>query len=359
MVERVAAARPAAEPAYRLRIAAFTGGRDVPSARFRVRQYIDAWSRDGLLVTEYTNLAGTYPPAARLARPVWAAANVLSSSLNVVRARGADLSLVQREFLSTYVTLERCTSAPRVLDVDDAIWAHRRGAFTARLAQLCALVICGNRFIEEYFNQLGRPTIVVPTAVDTVRFHPRDDTLPTGTLSIGWVGVSSGLRYLEERADALATALRAVPQARLRIMSNAAPRLPSVPSDRWTFEPWAADREAGFIRSLDIGIMPLADTEFERGKCSYKMLLYMSSGVPVVVSPVGMNADVLALGSVGLGPRTDREWTEALVDLATDAEWRRRAGTTGRVLVVRHFEREQVAARLAGTLASVAGSRRA
>lgn len=312
-----------------------------------------------MLVTEYANVAGAYPPALRLARPMWAVANLLSSSLNVVRARGADLSLVQREFLSTYVTLEGFTSAPRVLDVDDAIWAHRRGAFTARLAQQCALVICGNRFIEEYFNELGRPTVVVPTAVDSAQFHPRRESVPTGTLSIGWVGVSSGLRYLEDRAHALAAALRALPRAQLRIMSNVPPRLPAVPSDRWSFELWAPDREAGFIRSLDIGIMPLADTDFERGKCSYKMLLYMSSGVPVVVSPVGMNADVLALGPVGFGPRTDREWTDALVDLATNADWRQRAGVIGREMVLKHFEREQVAAHLAEVLRGAARSRAA
>ncbi|MCL4849510.1 MAG: group 1 glycosyl transferase, partial [Acidobacteria bacterium] len=96
-----------------------------------------------------------------------------------------------------------------------------------------------------------------------------------------------------------------------------------------------------------------------RGKCSYKMLLYMSSGVPVVVSPVGMNADVLTLGPVGLGPRTDREWTDALVDLATNADWRLRAGVIGREIVLHHFEREQVAAQLAGVLRGAARSRAA
>jgi glycosyltransferase involved in cell wall biosynthesis len=312
-----------------------------------VRQYLDIWARRGLAVTELPNAAGTYPPRGRALRPLWGGANLLSSALNVLRGHDVDVTLLQREFLSTTVTLEGWTHAPRILDVDDAIWVGPRGAFADRLARLCELVICGNAYLEEHFARLGVATAIVPTAVDAGRFAPAPEPPPEDRLDIGWLGLGSGLPYVEARAAAFARALAALPRARLRIMSDRRPQLAGVPPDRWTFDPWSAETEAAFARSLDIGVMPLADTPFERGKCSYKMLLYMASGVPVVVSPVGMNRDVLAMGDVGLGAVDDGDWVEALVALGRDREWRQRCGAAGRAVVLAHFERGFVGERLA------------
>lgn len=112
--------------------------------------------------------------------------------------------------------------------------------------------------------------------------------------------------------------------------------------------------EAAFFRGLDVGLMPLPDDDWTRGKCSYKMLLYLSCGVPVVVSPVGMNAQVLAQADVGFGAETADAWAEALFALIDDAASRREAGRRGAALVAARYSVDALAPRLAGLLEDVA-----
>ena len=153
------AVRPAspATGAAPLRIAAFTTGLHAPGSRFRIRQYVAALARRGIAVREWPSRTEAYPPRRRLARPTWALRNLAARLGDLSRARDCDVSFLQREFLSTLVTLEPLTRAPRVLDVDDAIWVYGGERFTRRLAGLCEIVVCGNSFIAEHF----------------ARFHPR------------------------------------------------------------------------------------------------------------------------------------------------------------------------------------------
>src|SRR5690606_21913581 len=121
-----AGVEPARDAATRderaLRVAAFTTGVDTPGSRFRIRQYGAALAQRGVLVREWPSRSGAYPPTSRRARPAWAVRNLAARALDVARARDCDVTFLQREFLSTLVTLEPLTRAPRVLDVDDAIW---------------------------------------------------------------------------------------------------------------------------------------------------------------------------------------------------------------------------------------------
>jgi glycosyltransferase involved in cell wall biosynthesis len=106
---------------------------------------------------------------------------------------------------------------------------------------------------------------------------------------------------------------------------------------------------------MTVGIMPLADSSWERGKCSLKMLLYMACEVPVVASPVGMNGDVLARGDVGIGATSEGAWVEALMRLLRDRGERERMGTVGRAVVRDHYSVERIAPRLAAHLRAIAG----
>ena len=109
------------------------------------------------------------------------------------------------------------------------------------------------------------------------------------------------------------------------------------------------------LQGMDIGLMPLADNAWSRGKCSYKMLLYMSCGIPVVVSPVGMNAQVLGMGEMGFAVVSGSDWMNAIMTLIDEAELRRRMGEVGRKIVEADFSRQRVAVRLADVLKRIAG----
>jgi glycosyltransferase involved in cell wall biosynthesis len=333
------------------RVVAFTPGLDVPSRRFRVAQLLPALAEHGLAVDERVARFGAYPPRQRWLRPVWLGATLADRVPGILASRSADVTWLQREFASTLGTFERLTARPRVLDVDDAIWLHRGGRFAQRLAEQCESVICGNSFLAEQFGRWNRNVSVVPTAVDPARFSP----LPNGSGEvgppvIGWSGTSAGFPHLYAIEPALRKVLEAVPQARIRVMADRPPDFRTLPGARVEFVRWSAEREVDAIRGMRVGVMPLPDSDWARGKCSYKMLLYMACGVPAVVSPVGMNADVLAHGDVGAGPRTEREWVDALVLLLRDAALAGARGAAGRDVVLRHYAVTHVAAAVAARL---------
>ena len=343
-----------------LSVAAFTGGIDVPSARFRVRQFVAPLRAEGVDVVELPSRAGAYPPSTGLRRVAWAVRNLAARLSDVAgrAARTADVTLLQREFLSTKITLEPLTRRPRVLDVDDAIWFWGGDAFARRLAGLCELVICGNAFLAEQFASWHGRVEVLPTAVDTDRFVPAGagDGAPSGERPqvLGWSGTRSTLPCLYAIERPLAEVLRRHPRAILRVVCDAPPDLPSL-GDRVSYVPWSPDAEVRSLQDLAVGLMPLEDSVATRGKCSLKMLLYMACGVPVVVSPVGANRDVLACGEVGLAATTPDDWVDAIDTLLRAPHRADRCGARGRAIVEERFSVRALAPRLASLLREVAG----
>lgn len=320
-----------------LTVAAFTRGKHVPSARFRVRQYRDILRSHGVELTEHVARLGGYPPTTRWVRPAWAVGTIAQQFPSVFASHRADVTLLQRSLVSTLVTLEAMTGRPRVLDVDDAIWAHRRGGFAEKVARMCDSVICGNSYLAERFGRWNRQIEVIATGVDTDRFLPVQQPQPDRPFTIGWSGSSGGLRYLSGVEAALARVLAELPDARLLVSSNHPPVLPQLDPARVEYLPWSPQNEVATFQRMDVGLMPLEDSVWARGKCSYKMLLYMACGKPVVVSPVGMNGEVLQQGEVGFGASTEDEWVEALLLLGRDRTLAQRQGSTGRTVVETHY----------------------
>jgi glycosyltransferase involved in cell wall biosynthesis len=338
-----------------LKVAAYTGGIRVPSARFRVRQYIEPLRALGVDLREHHAAFGAYPPRRKAFRPFWAAAALGDRLLAAARSYAADLTLLQREMISTLLTGEPLTRQPRVLDVDDAIFLRRGGACARRLARLSDLVICGNAYLAEHFSAWNRDVRILPTAVDTDRFRP-GPPLGGERPSIGWSGTSSGFPYLEAAAPAVLAALNAHPGSVFRVVADRRPPLPGFPPEKLDFIPWSPETEVAEIQKMTVGIMPLEDSAWARGKCSFKLLTYMSCGVPVVASPVGMNAEVLAAGG-GIGPRRWEDWSDALSGLLGSEDCRRRLGQRGRQAVLERYSLRAIAPRLAGILKSFGGGK--
>ena len=333
------------------KIAAFTGGIAVPSARFRVRQYIPALKNHGVALEEMWSRFGCYPPKFMWQRPIWAAATLAAQLPNVARSRHYDAVLLQREMLSTFVTLEPLTGKPRILDVDDAIFLYKGGSFARRLAQLSDRIICGNAYLAERFSAWNRHVTVIATAVDAQRYIPvAERTTCDDAIVIGWIGTSANLKYLYDLEPAIAQIMKAAPRARLRIVCDKCPTFQMISRDRVEFIRWSVEIEVASIQGMDIGIMPLEDTQWARGKCSFKMLQYMSCGLPVVISPVGMNAEVLALGNLGIGAANMDQWVDALLLLLDNAQLRASMGAVGRRVVETYFSVEVLAPKFADVL---------
>lgn len=340
---------------YPLNVAAFTGGRQVPSGRFRVRQYVPFLRRMNIQVNEFCSRVGKYPPDARYLRLPWACALLADQSISVMRSRSYDVCLLQRELMSTICTLEPLTRKPRVLDVDDAIFVHRGGRTARRLATLADWVICGNSYLADWFQQFSKRISVIPTAVDTQRFLPVEGRQQSDRpLIIGWVGTSGHLADLMEIEPALSTVLEARANTRLRIVCDRPPNFSRIAAGKVDFIRWSEAKEVENIAGMDVGVMPLRNNALNRGKCSFKMLQYMGCGLPVVVSPIGMNAEVLARGMIGHAASKDSEWVDGIVTLLDDEQKRAEMGRNGRNVAVKHFDTAKVAERIADVLRGVA-----
>lgn len=192
-----------------IRIAAFTGGISVPSARFRVRQYMPALRWEGVDLAEFYSGVGQYPPRPKWIRPFWALATLAERLPDVVMSHRYDAVLLQREIMSSFVTLELLTTRPRILDVDDAIFLQRGGGFAKRLAGLSDKVICGNNYLAEWFGRWNINVDIIPTAVDTARYLPNTEIKPSDSpLVIGWIGTSGNYKYLYGIEGALVKAMQ-------------------------------------------------------------------------------------------------------------------------------------------------------
>jgi glycosyltransferase involved in cell wall biosynthesis len=286
-----------------------------------------------------------------MSRPKWLVSELIYRYLQLRKVSDFDIAIVQREFISTLPTLERCIKIPMVLDVDDAIWLHRGGWAAGSLAKKVDHIVCGNQYLADYFKVFGKPVTIIPTAVDVERFTPRDFVVPNKI--IGWSGTSGGFKYLYSIEHSLSQILLSYPDWKLLIVSDQAPDFKLIPESQMEFVLWSVDSEVSTIQKMDIGLMPLDDTPWSRGKCSYKMLLYMACGVPVVVSDVGMNSEVLTHDFIGYGAKLEKDWFDVINKLINSEELRRKAGENGRKVIIDHYSTDVVVKLWSSVLDSV------
>ena len=193
---------------------------------------------------------------------------------------------------------------------------------------------------------------LIPTTIDTdlyrpERRRPRDD----GTVTIGWTGSHSTARHLERLRPAL-TELAARQPFRLIVIGANTPPIPGAVVEA---RRWSAETEVDDLSDVDIGIMPLPDDAWSRGKCGLKALQYMGLGIPAVVSPVGVNTEIVVDGVNGLIAGTDDEWIDRLVTLMNDAALRKKLGSAARESVEQRYSAKQIAPKVAAIFRRASG----
>ena len=330
-----------------IKVTALTAFRDDPCSRFRFRQFIGPLAEHDIEVREH------YLPLQRYRRQPLATLGMLLRVPGVIASRGSDITWFRRELIPERVTLEGFLGGKRLFDVDDAIWLNSPTNFSERIVEMCDGVIAGNSFLAEHYRPLGKPVWIVPTVPDTDLWRPAPRA-EDGKFIVGWLGTKYNLRYLYALEEPLADFFNEHADARFRIISDREPEFRRIPKKSVEYVKWSATGEVAATQSLDVGLMPLDDTDWSRGKCAAKMLCYLSVGVPAIVTPVGVNNDILDLGEVGLGATDANDWFNALNQLYENRELAVVMGKHGRKLVEENYSVAENVKKLAEIFHSVA-----
>lgn len=331
----------------KLQVAGLTQGISIPSTRFRLLQYSSLLADQGVSITHMPAKFGAYPPAGLISRLGWFPNALGDAFKRSYKANTADVCFLQRELISTLRTGESLLRQPVVFDVDDAIFLHPRGRQSDATARQATLVICGNKFLAEHYGQFTQ-VVILPTAVDTERFHPLPYEI--APLVIGWSGSSANLHYLYQIEDALYLALEQLPSVQLHVVCDSPPTFRRLPPERVRYIRWNPNVEVAALQRFSVGLMPLSDTPWSRGKCSFKMLTYMAVGIPVIVSPVGMNVEVLGHGNCGFAAVTKDDWVDAICLLIKNQSLASIMGKTGRSITESIYAKKCIGPKLAQVL---------
>lgn len=320
-----------------------------PSTFFRVHQFLPRLREDGFRVRVAPCVPSKYASAPiRALRPLFGAAKLASRLVSLLRSPFHDLVVLERELLPRFTPLlERMTRRmnPRIhFDFDDAIhllYARTDPNPVASVLRLSCGVTAGNAWLAEVARPFNDRVSVVPTSVDTDRFSPGTG----GDVPLVWIGSSSNLPFLAQ----IAPAIRRVPAARLLVVCNRPPGDLGVEVD---YVPWSETTEIEAIRRGRIGLMPLPDEPWSKGKCALKLIQYMACGLPTVSSPVGVNPEVVENGASGLLARSENDWVEAITRLLRDDALARCLSVRGRRRVEDAFSVRAVYPRLRSALRS-------
>jgi glycosyltransferase involved in cell wall biosynthesis len=282
-----------------------------------------------------------------------------------VSSISADVIFVYREAaLLGPAWIERLLAfrRPLVFDFDDAIYLadtspanawSRRFKSTAKVEMICRLanqVVVGNEFLARHARDWAREITVIPSTIDTDLYRvqcPARNRLPV----VGWTGSMSTVRYL----TALAPALKRLAEKREFEFRVIGARV-DIEGLAVRCLPWNAETEVDDLRALDVGLMPLPDDEWSRGKCGMKALQYMALGIPPVVSPVGVNTTIVRDGVNGFHARTDNDWINRTLQLLEDESLRRLVGRAARRTVEEWYSHRVQAPRIAEVLHKAAGA---
>jgi len=347
-------------------------GRSGASSRYRVLQYIPYLEAHGFRCDVQSLHADEYGAAffARREKQVlYYVRRIAKRIAAVLRARRYSAVFIQKELVPYFPPLlELMLKRMRVniiYDIDDAIFLLYAGSKHFLVRRLLAskmpavlrwstVVLAGNAFLHRYALAYNPCAILFPTVVDHRKYEPKSQAVLLGESCqhakmlpvVGWIGSPETLRFLVERADLLRRIAARFPFQLCVIGVPGA----AIPGIAVRAVPWDEKTEAIELARCDIGIMPLPDSEWAKGKCGLKLLQYMASGLPVVSSPDGGADAIVQHGVNGFVARSDEQWYSYLVTLLDNPDLRTLMGSAGRTHVEANFSLEQWAPRMADVL---------
>jgi len=232
---------------------------------------------------------------------------------------------------------------PYIYDFDDAFYLkYSRPRFrwfqsilSTKFENLilgASAVTAGNHVLEEYARRFNPQTVLLPTVVDTTRFRPLERTKLNAMFTVGWIGSPSTAPYLRQLVQPLTELGREGP-VRFIVIGGKAPTITNVETIEIT---WNESTEVDLLNQFDVGVMPLPDDDWARGKCAFKLIQYMACEVSVIASPVGANIDVVS-PDCGFLASSSQDWLEAFRQLRDHPVARRMMGQSGRRRIVKDY----------------------
>lgn len=334
-------------PSKLLYIAPHRPGRS-PGQRFRFEQYTDFLESEGFTIT-YSFLLNAWDDRHFYQRgnyllKCWIALKcVIIRMFDVLRAWRYDYIIVYREAhfwgWAIFEKLLSMSRAAMIFDFDDAIWLNdtsesnknlswlKSSAKTAKIARLANVVTVGNSFLADYVRQSNPNVVIVPTAIDTDAYKYRG-AVDSEPVTIGWIGSTTTLKHFQNAIPALtAIKLKYGNRVNFKVIVDVDYEVPELGLKSTK---WHKDTEVEELNKVDIGIMPLPDDRWSCGKCGFKGIQYMALGIATVMSPVGVNTDIIEHGANGFLASTDSEWIDCLSQLIESVELRQRLGEAAR-----------------------------
>ena len=266
----------------------------------------------------------------------------------LAKAKRFDLAIVYAELFPLMPGfIERALlQVPYILDFDDAFYLKYKKGGKAFLGSLlgnkfdyllrnAVAVTAGSSELMNYALEFNRQTTLLPSVVDTDRLKPKVGRLDPEKFTVGWIGSPSTAPYLEMLVDPLQRFSKLHP-LRLIVVGGSSPSIPGVEIIECD---WSLEKEVEMINQFTVGVMPLPDNSWTRGKCAYKLIQYMSCGIPCIASPVGANLDVVRASNGILASSSD-DWLQALRRLHNDPSLRSELGRVARRRVMRQYSLE-------------------
>lgn len=319
------------------RILFLSKGETSASTRYRAMQYLPLLQRAGFEAVHVTVSGG-----------------VRNYLYALRRAATADIVVILRKtFPAPVLWLLRRLSRKLVFDFDDAVFCNSDGSPSvtrmrrfAAMTRACDHILAGNGFLAENAARFNPAVTLIPTSVDTSQYAA-ESRKPDDRIDLVWIGSRSTRKYLLEALPALRLASARLPRLRLKVIADF--DLPDVGLPTLAV-PWSSATEANELASAHIGIAPMRDDDWSRGKCALKVLQYMASGLPVISSNVGANVEVVDDGVTGYLVSSDASWCERIVELAADTRLCSRLGNEGRKRVLADYSVDSVFSRMRSVL---------
>jgi len=325
-----------------------------PGQRYRLEQWEPLLRERGVEITyepfEDEELHALLYKPGLLGQKLKLVTRGLNRRLSLVRkARNYDLVYILREAAllgpPIFEKLIHQRRVPIVFDFDDAIFVSYRSPsngylsylkFASKTKTICRLashVMVGNPYLADYARQVNDRVTVIPTTIDTEKYQVPQRKDSSGPPVIGWTGSYSTVQHLDTLRGALKK-LAEKESFRLREIGTPAYECSPVEAEAMR---WRAETELEDLGAIDIGVMPLPDDRWSKGKCGLKALQFMALGIPTVCSPVGVNTDIIQDDQNGFIAGTEDEWVDKLTRLLRSHELRQRLGEAGRATVERKY----------------------
>ena len=280
--------------------------------------------------------------------PQW----ILSRRRLFMQAKDFDAVFLHKKILNPFDAHYLKKYAKKIIyDFDDAIMFddkhperphHKRQTSFRRTAALADLVIAGNFYLAEYARRFNPNVEILPTGLDTKAYKTTAKKTGDGKIRLVWIGSRPTLPHLKQISPALEEIGSRFDNVILRIISDEFFDLQNIPVEK---KPWSLETEAAELVSSDIGLAPLANNNFTRGKCGFKILQYQAAGLPVVASPVGVNAELIRDDVNGYLAAAVTDWVEKLSALIKDTSLRTRMGQSA-IQTVSSFDLGAIGPRL-------------